>query len=351
MAGDGFYRRASATQHGAAAAGLALIPATIADVRVRGDGPPVLFADFGAAQGNNSLEPIGRALAALRAHAPQRAVYVVHADIVGNDFTTLASVLETAPDRYDLGDDHVLPLMSARSLYDRMFPAGELVFGWTASTLHWLRQPPGPIADHFFVQRSSDAAARATYAAQSAQDWRHFLAARAFELAPGASVVIVDVLMDENGVMGSERLFDLLNEVLARCRDDGRLTADEFARIAYPTWFRSLDDLRAPFAPDYVSPSGARLELVDLQPVVEDDPFRSQLDDPQTYAASQAAFLRGFLEPSFAASLDQSRRPQERERVLEAVWAATRDAIAADPRAASPTYRLVSLRVRRARDR
>lgn len=237
--------------------------------------------------------------------------------------------------------------MSARSLYDRVLPSDQLVFGWTASTLHWLRQAPGPVPDHFFAQLSDDADSRSRYAAQSARDWTDFLAARGAELAPGASVVIVDVLMDSDGVMGSEALFNCLNDALVRCRDDGGLTQGEFARLTYPTWFRSLADLRAPFSPEYVAPNGARLELVDVDPVVEDDPFAHQLGDPQAYAQSQVAFLRGFLEPTFLASLDPSRTPSEREAALEAVWRGARDAITADPQAVSPSYRLVALRIRR----
>lgn len=348
MAGAGVYRDASQTQHGAAAAGLALIESAVAAAAVAPEGPPLLIADFGAADGHNSLEPVRRALAALRARAPGRPVYVVHADIVGNDFTTLASVLETAPERYDRDDHQVLPLMAARSLYDRILPAGQLTFGWTASTLHWLRHAPGPIAGHFFVQLSHDAQARAAYAAQSARDWRDFLAARAAELAPGAGVVIVDVLMGDDGLMGSEALFERLDAALSRCRADGVLTAAELGRIVYPTWFRSLDDLSAPFAPRYVAPGGERLELLDARPLLEDDPFAAQLDDPAAYAAAQTAFLRGFLEPSFAAALDTRRSPGERADALEAIWTATRAEIAADVRGASPTYRLVALRLRRA---
>jgi hypothetical protein len=349
MTGGGAYRDASTTQHGAAASGLALVPIAVAEAAIAADGPPIVFADFGAAQGNNSLEPVRRALAVVRATAPDRPVFVVHADIVGNDFTTLASVLETAPDRYDVADHHVLPLMAARSLYDRMLPADTLAFGWTASTLHWLRRAPGPVADHFFVQQSSDTGAKTRFAAQSAQDWLDFLGARAVELAPGASVVVVDVLMGDDGRMGSEALFDALNAALVAEHDRDALRAGELARVVYPTWFRSLADLRAPFDPVFTASSGRRLELVDVQPVVEDDPFRDQLDDPDAYAAAQVAFLRGFLEPSFAAALDPDRAPAERSAILDGVWDAARARIAADPASVSPSYRLVALRVRRAR--
>lgn len=190
-----------------------------------------MLADFGAAQGTNSLEAIRRALAVLRERAPGRPAFVVHADTPGNDFTTLGETLETSPDRYDRDHPEVLALMAGRSLYDRVFPSGQLRFGWTASTLHWLRRDPGPVADHFFVQLSSDGEAKESYGGESAQDWRDFLDNRACELAPGAGIVIVDVAMDDEGVMGSEALFDRLNDALVACRDRGLIQADEFARM------------------------------------------------------------------------------------------------------------------------
>jgi hypothetical protein len=350
MAGDGRYSASSATQHTAAAAGLALIDAAVDDAAVAAQGPPLLLADFGAATGTNSLEPIGAALRALRRRAPSRPVYVVHADIVGNDFTTLATVLETSPQRYAADDPHVLPLMAARSLYDPVLPADQLAFGWTASTLHWLSRAPGDVRGHFFVQLSDDAAARGRYAERSAADWRAFLDGRAAELAPGASVVAVDVLMGDDGLMGSEALFDRLADALRGAHADGALTPEELDRIVYPTWFRTLAELRAPFAPEYRAAGGQRLALVHVEPVIEPDPFADLLDDPPAYAEAQVGFLRGFLEPSFTAALDPERGDAGRGAALERVWTRARDLVAADPRAVSPAYRLVALRVRRLPD-
>jgi hypothetical protein len=352
MESEGGYARRSATQHGAAGFGFPLIRPAIEAVELGTGEAPLVLADFGAAQGNNSLEAIRRALAVLRERAPDRPAFVVHTDIPGNDFTTLCETLEAAPDRYTRDRPEVLPLMAGRSLYDRVFPAGQLRFGWTASTLHWLRRVPGPVADHFFVQLSSDAEARESYASQSAADWRDFLDHRARELAPGAGIVIVDVAMDEQGITGSEALFECLQDALVSCRERGLIGADECARMVYPTWFRSLDELRAPFAPRHVGPTGEELELVELHPVAMDDPFRAAFDasgDADAYAAAQAGFLEGFLGPSFAAALDRSRLAADRGAALRELWATAGRLIAAHPLDVSPRYRLVTALIRRVR--
>jgi hypothetical protein len=350
METHGDYARRSATQHGAAEFGFPLIARAIEDLTPSEDRRPLLLADFGAAQGTNSLAAIGRALSGLRRRAPGRAVFVVHADIPGNDFTTLADTLENSPDRYDREQPDVLPLMAARSLYQRFLPEGELDFGWSASTLHWLSSAPGPVNGHFFVQLSSDVAARARYAAQSATDWRDFLEARAPELALGAGLVIVDVAMDTNDLMGSEALFDRLNDALLACGERGLLSAGELAAMVYPTWFRSLDELRQPFAPRFTGAGGAELELAALEPVVMEDPFRDAFEesgDADAYARAQEGFLEGFLGPSFAAALDPMRPEPERQAALDGLWATARRLIAEDPRAVSPSYSLMTALVRR----
>ncbi len=82
-----------------------------------------------------------------------------------------------------------------------------------------------------------------------------------------------------------------------------------------------------------------------------DDPFRAAFEesgDADAYAAAQARFLEGFLAPSFAAALDASRPEADRHAASRELWATARRLIAADPRAVSPSYRLVTGLIRRA---
>ncbi|MPY93484.1 MAG: hypothetical protein GEV08_10590 [Acidimicrobiia bacterium] len=350
MSGEGYYAHHSITQHGAAALGLPLVgPCVDGLVLPPGDGP-LTMGDLGAAQGGNSLAAFAAALDALGRRAPGRPVLVVHSDLPTNDFATLFDVVETSPDSYLRGRSGVFPLVAGRVLYQRIFPAGQLAFGWTASTLHWLSSPPCPVEGHFFAQLSHDEAAKRAYAARSRQDWADFLACRAVELAPGAGVVLVDVAMDEDGLMGSEALFDALNDALRAVHAAGVLDDDELARLVYPTWFRSVEELSAPFRPYAVGPGGERLDLVDVTPTRLGDPFRAAFErdgDAGAYAQAQVGFLRGFLQPSFAAVLDRRRAPGERDRVLASVWQEAATRIAAGPSRCFADYRLVTARVRR----
>ncbi len=341
MAGGGSYLRHSGTQEAAAARGLELVAEAVADLPAPAGVPRV--ADLGCAQGHNSLAPMAAAVTALRARW-DRDVEVVHTDLPGNDWATLFAVVEHDPQSYLRGaEGAVHPSAVGRSFYERLVADGALHLAWCSSALHWLSAPPGPVADHFFVQLSTDAPARERYRARAAADWTAFLAHRARELVPGGSVVFVDVLMGDDGSMGAEPLFDKLEDALRAARDAGSLTGDEYAALAYPTWFRDLAELRAPFG------DGGPLELVALEPSVLADPFMPALrasGDAGAYGRAQAGFLRAFLEPSFRAAL-AGRGEEEAQEIMDAVFGDAATRIAADPGAVSPAYRLVSGRIRR----
>lgn len=337
MAGHGYYDNHSATQSAAAAIGLELIRAAVEAVDVPAAGV-VRLADLGCAQGRDSLAPIATAVAALRART-RADLDVVHTDLPSNDWAELFRVVEHDPASYLAGHrTDVHPSVVGRSFYERLFAPATISLAWTASTLHWLSTPPGPIRDHFFVQLSTDRTATDRYRRQARRDWSTFLAHRAAELVPTGGLVFVDVLMGDDGVMGSEALFGRLEEALRAARSRGRITDDEYAAIAYPTWFRTLAELRAPF--DRPGP----LTLEALTPTTMADPFWPAYrasNDAVAYGRSQAGFLRGFLGPSFAAALS-GRPAAARTSIVDAVFADAAARIAADPEAVTPTYRLVT---------
>lgn len=348
MARDGYYDEHSTTQRGAAALGLDDIRAAVADLDDPVLAGPVAVVDMGCAQGHNSLAPVATALDALRLRTDGD-LDVVHTDLPGNDWATLFEVIETDPASYLAQHERVHPSVVGRSFYDRLCGPGRMTLGWCSSALHWLSAAPGPVDDHFFVQSSTDAGAIDRYRTRAADDLSRFLAHRSVEVAPSGAVVFVDVLMGDDATMGSEGLFDCLEHALRRARDRGDLTAAEYAATVYPTWFRTVDELRAPFDPVFEGPEGGVLELESLEPTILVDPFLAALDasgDAAAYGRDQAGFLRGFLEPSFRAALPD-RDDASATAILDAVFADAATAVAADPAAVSPRYRLVTGRIRR----
>lgn len=352
MAGHGFYAEHSQPQHAAATKGLDVLRFAAESVplpdREGGDGTPIVLADLGAAEGRNSKVPMGVALDALRARTDDQ-VMVVHTDLPGNDWGTFFEVLAGDDPRGAVEEPagHAFSFAAGRSFYDRVMPDRMLSVAWTSSTLHWLSRAPGDVDGHFFVQSSHDHAARERYRAQSVRDWGRFLACRSMELREGGSVVFVDTLMGDDATMGSEALFDALQSAIDSTVATGAITAAGAARIAYPTWFRTLGELAAPFGAtgEYTGPGGGVLGLELLEPLVLDDPFLASYRsnrDAQAYAEGQVAFLRGFLGPSFDAQLVGTGSAHD---ALEHVWADLTARVAADPAALSPRWRMVVGRV------
>lgn len=341
MAGDSYYQQHSLTQRAAGALGLSHLDDALTELVPHPPRP--LIADFGAAQGRNSDAPMARIIDGLPDAAE---VVAVHTDLPGNDWAALVQHVESAPTSYRRGRDNVRTLLAAGTFYDRLLPERSLSIGWTSAAVHWLSGKPCGIADHFFVQASTDRRAQRLYREQSRRDWAAFLRHRGAELADRGSIVFVDVLMDDAGSTGNEGLFDCVESALRWARTENLISEPEYQGMAYPAWFRTLDELREPFP--VLVPGGGILELVIVEPVQMEDPFLSDYrrsGDAAAYARAQVGFLKGFLGPSFASALADGDPVR-----LDPVWERARDLIAADPESVSPVYRLVSGRVRMVAD-
>ncbi|MBN8248035.1 MAG: SAM-dependent methyltransferase [Verrucomicrobia bacterium] len=337
MTSDGFYARHAGTQGGAAGLGIPLLLRAAAALQCHG--ASLQLAD---------LLPLGALITALRARS-MVPVSVVHTDLPTNDWATLFRVLDSDPRSYLRHHADVYASVVGRSFYERLFPPDSLSIAWTSSALHWLSRAPGPIPDHFFVHRSADPGVQDAYRRQSVSDWTTFLAHRSQELRPGGALVWVDVLRREDETMGAEALFDCLETALRAARDAGTITPAEYAAMVYPTWFRSLEEFRAPFAPEVAGPSGGTLHLEELEPVELPDPFLESWrtsGDADAYGRAQSAFLQGFLEPSFQAAL-KTRPPEVARDILSSLFSDIARRIAQDPQAVSPQYHLVRGRVTR----
>ena len=165
----------------------------------------------------------------------------------------------------------------------------------------------------------------------------------------GGGLVIVDVERGVDGLVGSEALFDALAGAIALQRDAGVLSAQEYAALLYPTWFRSRREIEEPFVPDFRATDGSRLALPEVLETVLPNPFADLLaaGDAAGYARQQTGFLRAFLQPSFASQLAAGRDRASRDAALDAVFDATAVAIEADPAAVRPAYRLSAVRLRK----
>ncbi len=108
---------------------------------------PIVLADYGAANGHNSLLPISAAIAVLRQRTrTEHSIMVTHTDVPpDNDFSALFHILAEDPDSY-LKKDPPAAYASAvgRSYYAQIIPSNSVNLGWSAWSVLWLGRVPPP---------------------------------------------------------------------------------------------------------------------------------------------------------------------------------------------------------------
>lgn len=308
---------------------------------------PIAIADYGSADGYNSLLPIGAAITTVRRRTrPDHAILVAHTDRPGNDFTALFTTITEDPDSYLHKDRATFPSAVGRSFYQQILPSASIALGWSAWATHWLSRIPGPIDDHIHIAHSADQAARRAYAHQAAIDWHDFLAFRGRELAPGGRLVVLTLTLDRTGHAGFEGVIDALLVGLEQLLDSGLVRPEERRRMVIPTVGRTEADFVAPFAPSgrFEGLSVERLELFEAP-----DRFwaRYQVDGNATaFGAGWAGFARAVIFPALIAAV--SAEDGRRAAVLDQLETLVAGRLSAQPRPnVIPLAALVAVKVPR----
>jgi hypothetical protein len=349
MKGRGFYNEHSRPQQKADSLGLPLLERAVGEMTVPRGAELATVADFGAAQGRNSLEPMRLAVERLRRRTSVSIpIVVVHTDLPQNDFGSLFALVEGSPESYLRSVDNAFTLAAGKSFYERIFPDGFLLLGWTAISVHWLSRVPCEIADHVYAQRAGRRV-REAYAEQASEDWRRFLSHRARELRPGGELVVVAVTTDGTGSTGGESLMDLTNEPLLAMVEGGSIRPEEYRRMNMPAYHRTMEEFTEPLR------SGALTEDLTLKEAIRTEfpdqlwPEYEQTGDANAFAASYTEFMRAFTEAPLFAGLDADRTPADRERLTNEYFERMRSLIEANPERARWDWHVALLRVAKRR--
>jgi hypothetical protein len=349
MKGHGFYNEHSRPQQKADSLGLPLLERAVGQMTLPQGVEPATVADFGAAQGRNSLEPMRLAVEKLRRRTSvSTPIVVVHTDLPQNDFGSLFALVEGSPESYLRSVDNAFTLAAGKSFYERIFPDGFLSLGWTAISVHWLSKIPCDIPDHVYAQRAGETVRKA-YAEQASEDWRRFLGRRARELRPGGELIVVAVTTDGTGSTGGESLMDLTNEPLQAMVDAGFIRPEEYRRMNMPAYHRTMEEFTEPLrsgalTKDLILKESARAEFPDQL-----WPEYKQSGDASAFAASYTEFMRAFTETPLFAGLDADRTPADSERLVNEYFERMQSLIEADPKRARWDWHLALLRVAKRR--
>ena len=349
MKGRGFYNEHSRPQQKADSLGLPLLERAVGEMSMPRGADLATVADFGAAQGRNSLEPMRLAVERLRRRTSgSTPIVVVHTDLPHNDFGSLFALVEGSPESYLRSVDNAFTLAAGKSFYERIFPDGFLLLGWTAISIHWLSRVPCEIPDHVYAQRAGRRV-REAYAEQASEDWRLFLGHRARELRPGGELVVVAVTTDGTGSTGGESLMDLTNEPLLAMVEGGSIRPEEYRRMNMPAYHRTMEEFTEPLR------SGALTEDLTLKEAIRAGfpdqlwPEYKQRGDAMAFAASYTEFMRAFTEAPLFAGLDADRTFADRERLANGYFERMRSLIEAKPERARWDWHVALLRVAKRR--
>lgn len=345
MKGHGFYNEHSCPQQTADSLGLPLLGRAVEEMTVPQGAEPAAVADFGAAQGRNSLGPMRLAVEKIRRQTTSSSpIVVIHTDLPQNDFGSLFALVEASPESYLRSVENVFALAAGKSFYERIFPDGYLSLGWTAISVHWLSKIPCNIPNHVYAQRAGQRVRKA-YAEQASEDWQLFLRHRAHELEPGGELIVVAVTTDDTGNTGGEALMDLTNEPVLAMVEAGFIRPEEYRRMNMPAYHRTMEEFTGPLrsgalTEDLILKEGIREEFPDqLWPEYE------QTGDTNAFAASYTEFMRAFTEAPLFAGLDTDRTPGDRERLANEYFKRMRSLIEANPKHARWDWYVALLRV------
>ena len=122
MLGHGFYNKHSHEQGKTNTYGLPLIIEGINQIDLEGIGSEFRIADYGSAQGQNSLLPMKTAIAQIKELVAKTGrteipISVTHTDLPTNDWTTLFQIVLSSPESYLANQSNVFCFASGTSIY------------------------------------------------------------------------------------------------------------------------------------------------------------------------------------------------------------------------------------------
>jgi S-adenosylmethionine-dependent carboxyl methyltransferase len=343
MEGKGFYNKHAAIPAAGGALALPLLEQAAKRIQLDAGTRPIVLADYGSSEGENSLAPMRTAIAVLRTRVDQeRPIFVYHTDLPDNDFSSLFRVLHSHPDSYLRNQQNVFPSVVGRSFYQPILPPNYVDIAWSSYAAIWLSRNPCRILDHFFALRSSGDV-RAEFARQAATDWEAFLSFRAAELRPSGRLVVVLPALVENKQPGFVTLLDQANVVLSDLVARKIVSTAEREHMGLAIYPRSESELLAPFCSGghYRGLSVEDCATFPVPDTVWDEYARDK--DPESLAKKRAGFFRAIFAPSLAQALGPDRHPEERLAFLAALEDGLRARMVNHPVPADNLVRIIVL--------
>lgn len=303
------------------------------------------FSDMGCADGGTSLDLWRSAVSAIR-NQSEADIQITYADQPRNDFNALVQILHglTDFDSYLQQHSNVHVLESGSSFYDPILPSNSLDLGFSATAMHWLSQKPCDIPDHVHMVGASGEVL-SQYQAQAQKDWETILLHRARELKPGGKLVFANFCKDEQGrYLGNtdgENMFDWFNSLWCEFRDNGAITADEYAAMTLPQYYNTVEEFSLPFTDKQSKVSRAGLTLDHIETGIIKCPYARDFQshgDAKKFAKEYVPTIRSWNESIYFGGLSSDRPVEERKEIIHNFYSTYESRVADNPEGHAMDY-------------
>jgi hypothetical protein len=336
MKGAGYYDQHSGAQQATIQALRTWVDDAVATMPLPALPAPVTVLDLGSSEGRNAVRVMATIVAGIRGRTRQP-VQTIYSDLASNNFNQLFANLEEAR-RAGLFPARVYPSVMGGSFYGPLLPPGSVHLATSFNSIQWLDQLPAvPVPDFVAYRRplpprpglAVSPEATAAFQRQSEQDLVRFLECRARELVPGGKLLLASP-GDTEQVRLVDGLSDVLNDACLDLVAVGQLSREEYERLTFPAYFRTVAELLAPLERED-SPLRSAF-TVDRAAVMEvPTPFFVEFQrrgDAAAYARAYTGFLRAFSEPVVKAAL---RQPEREGATVECLYERIQARLRAEP--------------------
>ena len=267
---------------------------------------PLIIADFGSAQGLNSLNLMKTIIDYFQKNKDdKREFLVVHNDLPTNDWTSIFRLLAD--------DNSYRGVASGRSFYEQCLPNNSLSIGYSSTSIHWFSKKPCNLSNHcicFFA----DSDELAAFKSQSRLDYTQFLEHRSHELHPGGVLILANVCLDNQGKSGLENAMDMLY----KCAQHVPFTEQELLDYTIPFYIRSYKELVDEELFLRYSLQVIQSDFVSASWFTQWQERQMTLDE---FACSITSYFRGWLEPILSQTLLKNDRAKEEiPTILSRFW-------------------------------
>ena len=348
MKGAGYYDQHSAAQLATIHALEDWVNDAVATIPLPASAQPIIVLDLGSSEGYNAVRGMATIVEGLRRRTRQP-IQTIYSDLASNDFNQLFANLEEAR-RTGVFPTGVYPGAVGGSFYGPLLPPGTVHLATSFNSIQWLDQLPAvPVPDFVVYRRPHPSRpgiavspeATTAFKRQAEQDLVRFLEYRARELVPGAKLLLASP-GDTDEACIADGMGDVLNDACLDLVAGGELEREEYERLTFPAYFRTVAELLEPLERDD-SPVRGAFNVDRAAGLEVPTPFYAEFQrsgDATAYARAYTGFIRAISEPIVRASL---RQPRRQAAIVECLYERICARLQAEPERYLFRYSLVAV--------